>query len=191
VAGVTMDVAVIGWGSLVCCPGSLRIRTRWRRSGPVLPIEFARISGDDRLTLVICPGLKKLQTYWALSEFTDLKGARENLRDRENATKLDDIHFASVSGDAAEDSPQEVRDEVGHWLESRPELHAAIWTGLASNWEKKRGHDFTVDDAVRYLKELEAARERARATCERAKEYVRNAPELVQIRQAHVIPTFN
>ncbi len=48
-----MPIAVVAWGSLVWCPGSLAMKTRWRRDGPRLPIEFARISQDDRVTLVI------------------------------------------------------------------------------------------------------------------------------------------
>jgi hypothetical protein len=51
-----MKIAVIGWGSLIWCPGSLRIQTAWHNDGPSLPIEFARILKDGRLTLVIRPG---------------------------------------------------------------------------------------------------------------------------------------
>lgn len=48
-----MAIAILGWGSLIWCPGNLRIRGPWRHDGPVLPIEFARISADGRLTLVV------------------------------------------------------------------------------------------------------------------------------------------
>jgi hypothetical protein len=74
-----MQIAVIGWGSLIWCPGSLQIKSRWHSDGPALPIEFARISNDKRLTLVIQPGSPDQRTYWALSEFDDLKAARANL----------------------------------------------------------------------------------------------------------------
>jgi hypothetical protein len=51
-------IAVIGWGSLIWCPGILRTKSRWHSDGPALPIEFARISGDNRLSLVIHPGIE-------------------------------------------------------------------------------------------------------------------------------------
>jgi hypothetical protein len=59
-----MQIAIVGWGSLIWCPGSLQIKSGWHRDGPPLPVEFARISGDGRLTLVIHPGSKEQQTLW-------------------------------------------------------------------------------------------------------------------------------
>ena len=48
-----MKIAVLGWGSLIWNKGKLRLTTNWTDGGPVLPIEFSRISDDGRLTLVI------------------------------------------------------------------------------------------------------------------------------------------
>lgn len=92
-----MKIIILGWGSLIWCPGGLRIKTRWHGDGPSLPIEFARISQDDRLTLVIQPGSAGQSTYWAVSEFTDLKEARQNLKTREK-TKSSDIHHVLRDG---------------------------------------------------------------------------------------------
>ena len=50
-----MQVAVIDWGSLISSPGILGLQSRWHHDGPPLPVEFARISRDNRLTLVIHP----------------------------------------------------------------------------------------------------------------------------------------
>lgn len=37
-----MNVGILGWGSLIWCPGGLRIRTRWHSDGPPLPgYEFS------------------------------------------------------------------------------------------------------------------------------------------------------
>lgn len=81
-----MKIAVIGWGSLIWCPGPLGIQTPWYRDGPSLPVEFARISKDCRLTLVIHPDSANQMTYWALSTFEDLEGTRANLRTREGCS---------------------------------------------------------------------------------------------------------
>lgn len=174
-----MNIAVVGWGSLIWCPGSLRIKTRWRRDGPRLPIEFARISKDGRLTLIIHPASEDQTTYWALSEFTTLGQARRNLSERENA-RFSDIHFLLRNGQAAATSLPEVIERMRNWLAQHTELHTVIWTGLSSNWTKKRGRDFTSEDAVRYLVELQAARDQATTIYDRAREYVRNTPPNIQ-----------
>lgn len=173
-----MNIAVLGWGSLIWCPGSLRIRTRWRPDGPLLPIEFARISQDDRLTLVIQPGLPDQPTYWAVSEFTILQDARDNLRSREKS-QLGDIHYVVRGRSGVNDAPSEIVKRITAWLAQRTEVEAVVWTGLVSNWREKRGHDFSAEDAVNFLLALEAERGRAKATYDRAREYVMNTPHLV------------
>lgn len=180
-----MSIAVLGWGSLIWYPGNLRIKTAWRPIGPMLPIEFARISQDDRLTLVIHLGSADQPTYWAHSAFATAKQARDNLRARENSRPAD-IHYLDQNGKAADGAPPPIVNRVREWLTLHKDLHAAIWTGLPSNWIEKRGHDFTPEDAVLFLSELEAKRDQARATYARAREYVTNAPPLVDtaVRQA-------
>ncbi len=39
-----MNIAVIGWGSLIWCPRTLQIEPGWHRDSPMLPVEFARKS---------------------------------------------------------------------------------------------------------------------------------------------------
>jgi|ERR1700687_5818126 len=176
-----MEIAVLGWGSLIWCPGGLRIKTKWHSDGPRLPIEFARISGDGRLTLVIQPGAEDQPAYWALSEFDDLRDARRNLRERESSAS-EDIHWLTAEGQPVADIPAMVRESVRGWLALRTQVNAAIWTGLTTNWQEKRGREFTPEDAVRYLKELESERDRAAISFNRAQEYVKNAPSLTQTR---------
>jgi hypothetical protein len=173
-----MTIGVIGWGSLIWCPGSLLINTGWRPDGPLLPVEFARISTDGRLTLVIEEKSKPQHTYWAVSQFDELEGARKNLKDRER-TALKKIHYLSAEG-KAEGIPPEIEKIVKNWLAAQKDVHAAIWTGLESNWKEKRGVGFTFGDAVRYLEELQANKDQAEATFERAREYVTNTPSQIQ-----------
>lgn len=171
-----MNIVIIGWGSLIWCPGSLRIKSRWHADGPSLPIEFARISSDGRLTLVIHPSVAPQPTYWARSELEELKDARKNLKDRERC-KLEDIDFYKrVENVFSDGVPEQVQDAIRLWLNKREDLDVAIWTGLTTNWKEKRQGDFTPNDAVCYLKELE---EKA-ATLERTREYVRNTPPQIQ-----------
>jgi hypothetical protein len=173
-----MDIAIIGWGSLIWCPGSLRIKTKWRKEGPALPIEFARISEDGRLTLVIHPDSAPQQTYWALSELTELEAARRNLQEREGCPRSK-IHSFPV-GDADEAIPRSVATELGTWLAKHENIDILIWTGLTTNWNEKFQRKFSAEDAVRYLEKLDAERNQTRVKYERAKEYLRNAPPSIR-----------
>ncbi len=173
-----MNIAVLGWGSLIWCPGNLRIRTRWRPDGLLLPIEFASISQDDRLTLVIHSGSTDQPTYWAFSEFTTLSEARDNVCIREKSNSSD-IHHVLQDGSAADGATADIVRKMTEWLARHKDVGAVVWAGLPSNWREKRGRDFTPEDAVNFLLELEAERDQAKATYGCAREYVTNTPATV------------
>jgi hypothetical protein len=173
VFGMRDAVAILGWGSLVWCPGLLRITSRWRTDGPRLAIEFARISKDGRLTLVIYPGSPEQGTYWAVSGF-GLDDSVENLRKREG-TCSDRIHHLVRSNTPSPSMDVTVAASVQAWLQLHTEVIAAVWTGLPSNWPEKRGVPFTIDDAERYLVD-----DCGGDAAERAREYVCNAPPHIQ-----------
>ncbi|HEX5425170.1 MAG TPA: hypothetical protein VFW94_16605 [Candidatus Acidoferrales bacterium] len=173
-----MNIAVIGWGSLIWCPGSLRIKTRWRAGGPMLPIEFARISEDGRLTLVIDSNSAPQQTYWALSALDELECARRNLKDREGCSLGRVRFFPDVN--AGGTIMAAVVNELKAWLAKHEDIETVIWTGLETNWAEKFQREFSPDDAVRYLEGLETEQRQARLRYDRAKEYVRNAPASIQ-----------
>jgi len=182
-----MQIAVIAWGSLIWCPGSLQIKSRWHADGPTLPIEFARISGDRRLTLVIHPGspqepTPEQQTYWALmGESEDIKAARKNLQAREGATYLDDIHSVTTEGQTEGKADPDISARICKWLNERQNLKAAVWTGLETNWpDKQNGQQFTREGAVAYLRKLETERDQAKVIYDRAREYISNAPSQIQ-----------
>jgi hypothetical protein len=170
-----MQIAVLGWGSLIWCPGSLRIKTPWHNDGPELPIEFARISGDRRLTLVLHPGSPNQRTYWSPSMFETLEAARENLKVREG-TVPKHIHSLTNSGQAVVEIDRVIAAAIHDWLDTKQHLNAAIWTGLPSNWNERRGQQFSPEDAVAHATELESTQ----AEYDRAREYVSNAPAQIQ-----------
>ncbi len=72
--------------------------------------------------------------------------------------------------------PPEVAEAVGKWLRERKGyVDAAVWTGLASNWRKKRCQEFSAAHVLEYLEELcRAGRSR------RAEEYIRKAPRQIR-----------
>ncbi|MFZ0246606.1 hypothetical protein [Candidatus Binatus sp.] len=170
-----LKIAVLGWGSLVWCPGSLAIRSRWHNDGPRLPIEFARISNDSRLTLVIHAGCRDQTTYWALSDFGDLDSAVDNLKQREGCREPGDIHYLTVDGRTR--GTLETIATVKQWMHGRQDINASIWTGLESNWKDKRKKPFTSDDALAYLEDLAQG---DKTVFQRAREYVCNTPPQIQ-----------
>lgn len=98
-----MRVGVVAWGSLIWDPRELSVSSELSLSGPILPIEFCRVSGNDnpprRLTLVFDDDIDvHCQTYVALSAFDDLDAAKENLRVREGRPPRDSIGFAVKGG---------------------------------------------------------------------------------------------
>lgn len=172
-------MAIVAWGSLIWCPGSLRIKTCWRLNGPRLPIEFARISKDGRLTLVIYPDSEDQPTYWAVSEFKRLDEVRRNVSERERA-KLADIHYIIRNGEAMRRITPGVMQRMKDWLVKHDDLQGVVWTGLRSNWKEKRERDFTPEDGVQYLRELKPVGDRVSTIYDRAREYVRNTPPQIQ-----------
>lgn len=174
-----MNIAIIGWGSLVWCPRDLPIKRNWQRGGPVLPIEFSRVSKDARLTLVIDPKNGKLvTTQFVFSSRTDLQDAVADLRDREE-TKMEFIGFTDRSGEQASsrrwEKHRDAQLRILPWLE-KSDFDAAVWTALEANYEQQQGRKFSVDDAAAYLKNLpESPRENALR-------YIRSAPAEVDTR---------
>lgn len=165
-----MRIAVIAWGSLIWDPGTLEIEGRWRRDGPLLPLEFCRFSGGRRLTLALLEGAASVRAYWAVSARGDLVAAAKNLREREK-TFPEHVHYWSRDGEAHNNNWPQVQAEVERWLAEKPDLDAAVWTGLGSNWEARRGQPFDPQDAVEHLRGLERSGMGANA-----REYLEKAP---------------
>ena len=171
-------IAILAWGSLIWKPGVLKISGDWDRDGPVLPIEFSRISDNGRLTLVIDEkdGVDTVTRY-AVSEFPELDAAIKNLQEREGAPNQNRIGFVDLPRDrtndwAAKQHPNALR-RIRVWAAQR-KIEAVIWTAIGPRFLEKRGEPFSPDAALRYLKSLD---EPTRAM---ALEYILKAPSEVR-----------
>lgn len=167
-----MKIAVIGWGSLIWNPRSLVMSGRWRKDGPMLPVEFARRSGKGRLTLVTHEASEAQRTYWVLSGLTVLDEARENLREREGTPHMADVHWATRT--VLHASNDIIAGRVQSWLSEHAELEAAIWAGLKATVDRED----VVAKAVEYLMSLMPHGE----AYKNAHEYVVKAPFQIQTR---------
>jgi len=164
-----MKIAIIGWGSLIWNPGILKYRGDWSSGGPILPIEFSRISKDGRLTLVIdeANGVP-IQTLYAFAATASLEEAIANLMEREGtlARGIGDVQIGSQPQTSIEQSIME-------WIEIQG-FDAAFWTALGSNFEEKNGEPYSVASALKYLNSLEGEKKA------KAVEYIAKAPASVQ-----------
>lgn len=172
-----MKIVILGWGSLIWNPDGLPMRGSWRKHGPVLPIEFSRISSDGRLTLVIDEGNGvDVPTQYVLSPRTKLTDAIEDLRKREK-TSRDRIGFVDVLRNCkvTDIDPTQAHsvERIEVWANQK-QVDAVVWTALASNFAEKQGKQFSVQDAINYLEGLSGN------TQELAIEYLRRAPVEVE-----------
>ena len=134
-------IAVLGWGSLIWDPGEVAIASRWHVDGPCLPVEFARKSSRDRVTLVVVPDDSHCshysRTYWALSSFDGWSDAAENLRVREGPTRREWIRIADAGRSWSLADPEKIEDLPGRivsaWLNEPGRPEYAVWTGIPAD----------------------------------------------------------
>ena len=177
-----MKIAVVAWGPLVSHPRAIEIGAVFAPTGPLLPIEFCRISTAgpvrDFLTLVIDQDDGTLcKTYAAASALERLDEAIESLRDREG-TAANDVGFVDLKSGrrrefAVERHPGAV-ETIAAWTEAMG-YDAAIWTALENNFAEF-GEPFSVTAALAYLEKL---KERDAARFAGALAYIRSAPSEV------------
>lgn len=166
-----MSWACLGWGSLLWRPGALPRRGAWHTDGPLLPVEFARISADGRLTLIVLPGQPRLRTYWTELCCPGREEAVQALAARE-VCGPEHIAWTNPEGGAAQVAP-EVVPGVGAWCRQH-NLTGVVWTDLPSLFASRAGEPWSPQAAVRYLAHCQGEARR------RAEEYIRRAPSQTQ-----------
>lgn len=165
-----MTIACIGWGSLIWSPGDLPTNGGWRTDGPHLPVEFARISKDGRLTLIVMPGVPEIRTYWTELRLDTLDEAISALASREGCRPR---HIGYWSPDRANaEVAEEAVATVASWAAGLG-LQSAVWTDLPSTFEKRAGTPWSPRAAADYLLGL---RQDAAKALPRAQEYIQRAP---------------
>lgn len=175
------SIACIGWGSLVWDPRTLPCAEEWRNDGPLLPVEFARESGDKperrRITLVICEGAERVPTCWTRLHANSIGDARKALavREYEKASpQWTDKYIGYCDLETGVQSGREA-STVASWA-ARVGLRGAVWTDLACGFRGKRATMPSVEEVIDYLSSLDGP---AR---DEAEKYVRRAPAQVATR---------
>ncbi len=164
-----MNIVVLGWGSLIWCPKNLLVSSKWKTNGPELPVEFARISQDGRLTLVLLPNANPIPVLWAQMDTDNLDEARENLKKREGTIR-DRIGFIDLTYNKTQSGIVNTKG-IRTWAQERA-IDAAVWTDLRSNFESKYRALNNIN-VISYLNKLKMADRKL------AEEYIRKAPHQI------------
>ena len=170
-----MKIAILGWGSLIWQPQELKFDANigWKENGPVLPIEFARISKDGRLTLVITPNGTDVPTLYAVSSFDSLDLAVLNLAVREGSGRMS---IGSYNKSKDEFSPIDFsfKENIKNWIQTT-DFDAVIWTNLPEklNLENVTKTKNDPDGRINYLQNLKGNQSAL------AEEYIRNTPKQI------------
>jgi len=167
----------LGWGSLIWEPREdfKKYTGSWKEDGPVLPIEFSRISysRNGALTLVIDPDNgSQVRTRYTFSNRKEPDDAVCDLRAREG-TILRHIGFIDLKNNVFRGHYTFIIDKIKLWA-LQNNFRSVIWTDLPSNYVEKNKEIFNTKKAIEYLKNLNQEDQKL------AKEYIRNAPVEVQ-----------
>lgn len=171
----SLRVGCLAWGSLLWDPRTLPLAEAFRPDGPRLPIEFSRVALDGRVTLVIDPRARPVETFWATLAVGSLAAGIEVLALREGVSPEHIGEWIGVETraglpGAAGATPVPARDAIAEWLAAKP-LDAVVWTALPSRCPDGR---FERPDGTELVDHLERLEGPARA---RAEQYIRRAPE--------------
>jgi hypothetical protein len=164
-------IVCLGWGSLIWKPGDLALKEPviWHEDGPSLPVEFARKSQNNLMTLVLMEGGPPVTLLWAEMAVHDVDAARRSLMKRERVSRIESIGCWPCT------EPFLYADRIGEWARSKS-ITGVVWTALPPRFETSEDVA-SVEAIIAHLRGLDAK------TKDKAEEYVRKAP--VQIRTPH------
>ena len=151
--------AILAWGSLTWDPKDLNFikDVGWKNYGPVLPIEFARISNNGRLTLVISENGTPVTTYFALGQlYIKVEDVIIDLQSREGCRAADiGYYIAATETFYPENFP--FKNAIMDWAKKEG-MENVVWTNLPEKWEYKNENEEIIsvnpDERIEYLKNL-------------------------------------
>jgi hypothetical protein len=167
-----MSIAVLGWGSLIWDPRGLDVEPDWHLDGPLLPIEFARVSNRDRLTLVVVESAPLQPTLWTTSRKLSLEDARADLMRREELLSNRGIGCWPSNLDAARSKT--VHESVEAWARKK-NLGGVVWTALGPKCPEGRQRLASEDELISYLRRLEKE-----GRADEARRYIENAHDQIR-----------
>lgn len=163
-----MKIVCLGWGSLIWKLGDLKCNPEWQADGPALPIEYARVSRDGRITLVIVEGEPTVPVLWSPLVVDSLDEAVKMLAVRECVSDLAQIGRWSLGG--KDDYPH--LGVIAAWATER-KIDGVVWTALPPGLKNSRGAKPALQDLLSHINGL-TLEERSSAA-----EYVAKTPKQI------------
>jgi hypothetical protein len=163
-----MKIVCLGWGSLIWKPGDLKCNPEWQADGPALPIEYARVSRDGRITLVIVEGDPTGPVLWSPLAVDSLDEAVKMLAARECVSNPAQIGRWSPGGKGCYPG----LDVIAAWATER-KIDGVVWTALLPGLKNSRGTKPSLQDLLSHINGLTVG-ERGSAA-----EYVAKTPKQI------------
>ncbi|MDF2643538.1 MAG: hypothetical protein K0R45_2812 [Pseudomonas sp.] len=164
-----MNIACLGWGSLIWKPDTLPLAGEWYADGPEMPIEFSRVGDGGELATAICVNAPTVQVYWALMAVDSVEQACAALHEREQIPmdREDGVGRLVVAR-----LPQTSEGIMTRWARERG-VDAVIWTALPPRYMNVEGRIPTDQDALSYLAGLTGDK------LEHARSYIQQVPRQI------------
>ncbi len=144
-----MAIGCLGWGSLIWDPQGLPVtKNDWNTDGPSLPIEFSRMSGEDRITLVVRDGGPTVSVLWCELPYNSVAEAANQLRRRER-TKQEWIGRWPNDGS----SSYLHAETIEGWAQEKG-LEGVVWTAIPSKWNERDYDAPSLEYILQHLRAL-------------------------------------
>ena len=177
-----MQIACLGWGSLIWNPGDLPLSSGWYSDGPQLPIEFARESRDGRMTLVLVDGFRKSPSLWALLTTDDIENAKSALAQREGVSQGNVKYSIGYWDSKSGNSHGKCAEAISNWAIAKG-LDGVVWTNLKCGFQPPKDVVPEISSVIEHLNSLAPDKKTV------AEEYIRNGPAQVRTEYRDAIET--
>ncbi|MEO0428740.1 MAG: hypothetical protein AAF160_14995 [Pseudomonadota bacterium] len=153
--------AIIGWGSLIWDMDGLdrHVDGAWRMgAGPVLPLEFSRVSAKRLGGLAVCIDPDhgaRCPTHAITSVRGAIDAVIDDLATRER-TAPERIGVAMADDGALRSRLPGIAEAVAGWCRIGG-WDGAVWTDLDANFADEKGEPFSIPAAERHLAGLSGA----------------------------------
>lgn len=147
----TEKFVCLGWGSLIWDTSRpFDVKGDWQKNGPELPLEFARQSGDNRMTLVIADIKHYVPVLWAELDAASLDEAVSLLAKREGVTR--ERAIGRWQNQTKEKYPHQTT--IAEWAIAN-DFIGVVWTALEPGMKESRGDLPTLTQVRHHLATLE------------------------------------
>jgi hypothetical protein len=164
-----LNIACLGWGSLIWKPGTLPLAGEWYADGPHVPIEFSRVGDGGELATAICMNAPSVPVCWALMAVETVEQACAALRERE---QIAPDRQDGVGTLLASCGPRGADGVITRWARER-RIDAVIWTALPPRYLNIEGRVPTDEDVISYLTSLTGE------TLTHARSYIEQVPQQI------------